>query len=486
MTTDADRKADVDDAIETGTTASPPTGDGLTNLPAATLAHLLRQRRCSAVETLDAHLARIETHNPVLNAVISVDAERARERAVEADTALQRGEHWGPLHGVPMTLKDAHDVAGLRTTLGTTELDRPADEDGTVAARLRAAGANIIGHSNVAAWLADHSQSANPVFGRTNNPWDPDRVPGGSSGGAAAALAAGMTPLEIGSDMVGSIRLPAHFCGVYGLKPTEHRVPLTGFFRPPPGTPRPVRIMVSLGPMARDIGDLELALRVIAGPDGHDSDVAPVPLPSTAPRTVGDLRLAVTPQLPGVAVSAAVRAQVERVASEASDAGAAVDERLPDVHWTDLYELFGDLIMTVTGVLTPGSELRNEQRTLAWYLGALARREQLIATWDAFFDDIDAIILPSAMTSAFSHNETRAPIDVDGTPVDYDNQGLLHAFANLTGTPALAVPAGSDRNGMPIGIQIAGPRWSEMELLAMARGLEAAGILPGFRRPEGP
>ena len=476
-------RIDVDNGAGKATTDAAQMGDGLCDVSATELARRLRERRCSAVEALDAHLARIGTRNPTLNAVVSLDAERARERAVAADRALERGEHWGPLHGVPMTLKDGHEVAGLRTTLGTTELDHVAGEDGTVAARLRAAGANIIGHSNVAAWLADHSQSSNPVFGRTANPWNPDRVPGGSSGGAAAALAAGMTPLEVGSDMVGSIRLPAHFCGVYGLKPTEHRVPLTGFFRPPAGGPRPVRLMTCLGPMARDIDDLELALRVISGPDGHDSDVAPVDLAPPAAQPVGGLRLAVAPNVPGVTVSAAVRAQVERVASAASDAGAGVAEGLPKIDWTALYELFGDLLTTLTGIFTPGSGLRDEQRTLAWYLDALTRRDHFIATWDAYFDDVDAIILPTAMTSAFAHNEARGPIDVDGTPADYNVQGLLHAFTNLTGMPALAVPAGSDHDGMPIGIQIAGPRWSEMRLLTIARALEAAGILPGFRSP---
>src|SRR6267143_2007286 len=198
--------------------------DGLCWLPATELARRMRKRQLTAVEVLEAQLERIERHNPTLNAVVSLDAAGARKLARAADAALKRGGIPGPLHGVPMTLKDAHDVAGLRTTIGAVELDRIAKEDGTVAARLRAAGAIIIGHSNVPPWLADH-QAANPIFGRTANPWDTKRTPGGSSGGAAAALAAGMTPLEVGSDLVASIRLPAHFCGVYGLTPTEHRVP---------------------------------------------------------------------------------------------------------------------------------------------------------------------------------------------------------------------------------------------------------------------
>src|SRR5262245_43164531 len=234
-------------------------------MTAKELAGRLRDRTLSAAEALDAHLMRIEKLDSKLNAAVSPDTERARRRRREADAALARGELWGPLHGVPMTLKDGHDVAGLRTTVGTKELDRIADQDGSVAARLRAAGAIIIGHSNVPPWLSDH-QTQNPIFGRTNNPWNLERTPGGSSGGAAAAVAAGMTPLEIGSDLVGSIRLPAHFCGIYGLKSTEHRVPLSGFVRPPESTPRPVRIMASIGPLARSLDDLELALSIIAGP----------------------------------------------------------------------------------------------------------------------------------------------------------------------------------------------------------------------------
>lgn len=323
------------------------------DLPARVLARRISRRQVTAVEALEAHLERIGQRNPALNAVVSLDVDQARGTAKAAAAALQQGERWGPLHGVPMTLKDGHDVAGLRTTLGTVAFDRIADEDGTVAARLRAAGAIIIGHTNVAAGLADFLQSANPVFGRTANPWDTTRTAGGSSGGAAAALAAGMTPLEIGSDLAGSIRLPAHFCGVYGLKTTEHRVPLTGFFRPPEGGPRPVRIMSCPGPLARDLGDLQLALAVIAGPDGQDGDVPPVPLLPRRRRRLKELRLAVAPTLPGATVARDVRRQVERVAAQASDAGARVDERLPDLDWEALDRLFGELVATVTGVFDP-------------------------------------------------------------------------------------------------------------------------------------
>lgn len=460
--------------------------DRFCELPARLMARRLKRRQLTAVEALEAHLERIEERNPGLNAVVSLDVDWARKLAKEADAALRRGEIRGPLHGVPMTLKDAHDVAGLRTTVGTMELDRVAEEDGTVAARLRAAGAVLIGHTNAAAWLADPLQTANPVFGRTCNPWDPARVPGGSSGGAAAALAAGMTPLEVGSDLAGSIRLPAHFCGVYGLKTTEHRVPFTGFFRQPERTPRSVRIMSCLGPMARDLGDLELALGLLAGPDGQDGDVPPVPLGSRRRRRLQELRLAVAPALPGGRVAKSVRQQVERVAAQASDAGAQVEERLPEIDWKDLFKLFGDLVAAITGLFSPGSHLRDEQRKLAWYFAALERRDRLTAAWQTFFEDFDALLLAPAATAAFTHREPGTPVEVDGKKVDYWEVGGVQTICNLTGLPGLAAPAGLDGDGLPVGIQIAGPLWSEMRLLAIARELEREGILPGFQAPPWP
>jgi amidase len=458
-------------------------GDGPCELPARVLARRLRRRQLTAVEALEAHLQRIEERNPALNAVVSLDADRARKLAEAADAALRRDEIRGPLHGVPMTLKDAHDAAGLRTTVGTAELDRIADEDGTVAARLRAAGAILIGRTNVAAWLGDPLQTTNPVLGRTCNPWDPERTPGGSSGGAAAALAAGMTPLEVGSDLAGSIRLPACFCGVYGLKTTEHRVPFTGFFRQPDGVPRSVRILSCLGPMARDLGDLELALRVIAGPDGQDGDVPPVPLDSRRRLRLQDLRLAVAPALPGGKIAKGIRQRIERVAAQASDAGARVEESLPDIDWEDLYKLFGDLVATITGLFSPGAHLRDEQRKLSWYFAALERRDRLAAAWQRFFVGFDGLILAPAATNAFTHREPGTPVEVDGEAVSYWEIGSAQAICNLTGLPGLAVPAGLDEQGLPVGIQIAGPLWSELRLLEIARALERAGVLPGFQAP---
>src|SRR5262244_1674108 len=234
-------------------------------MTAQELATSICHRQVSATEVLEAHLAQIARYNPPLNAIVTLDEERARTRAKEADKALARGEVWGPLHGVPITIKDAIETAGLRTTGGFPPLaDYVPSRDAPVVARLRAAGAIILGKTNLPVLSADY-RADNPIFGRTNNPWDLGRTPGGSTGGGAAALAAGLTPLEIGSDIGGSVRNPAHYCGVYGHRPSETAIPRAGGF-PRADFPNPAGIMAVQGPLARSAVDLELLFDVIAGP----------------------------------------------------------------------------------------------------------------------------------------------------------------------------------------------------------------------------
>src|SRR5437762_1350948 len=289
------------------------------------LAAAIRTGHVSATEVLEAHLAQIDTHNAALNAIVTMDAERARERAREADEALARGQVWGPLHGVPFTLKDAHATAGMRTTTGFPPLaDYVPQEDSTVTARLKAAGGILIGKTNVPVLLADF-QSNNPIFGRTNNPWNLERTPGGSSGGAAAALASGMTPFEMGTDLAGSIRIPAHFCGLFGLKPTEKRVSLAGLIPGLP-TPRSVRIMSCIGPMARTVEDLALLYSIIAGPDERDTEVQPVPVDKMPHLELKHLRVAFAPSFPGLPVAAEIRGAVEQLAKQLRPLCAVVEE----------------------------------------------------------------------------------------------------------------------------------------------------------------
>src|SRR5436190_3517827 len=359
----------------------------LTSLTATELTAAIRDRRISAIEALDAHLAQIARHNPTLNAVVTLDEEGARRRAREADEALARGELWGPLHGLPMTLKDGHSTAGMRTTAGYPPLaSYVPTEDGTVAARLKTAGAIIIGKTNVSQQLMD-IQSNNPIFGRTDNPWNLERTSGGSSGGACAALATGMTPLEVGSDFGGSIRIPSAFCGVFGLKTTEHRVSMAGHIPSLPGVPRTNRIMWSIGPLARSVEDLALAHRIIAGPDPRDPDVPPITPPEQPPLKLAGLRVAWARTFPGVPVAGAISGAIEGLASELDGLGARVEEVLPDVDFGQLARTRTVLSRAARVTFAPTEEEPIE--TLPDYFAAQDRRDDFIRTWELFFDDWD-------------------------------------------------------------------------------------------------
>ncbi|MBO0713409.1 MAG: hypothetical protein J2P59_01545, partial [Acidimicrobiales bacterium] len=243
--------------------------DELAFLPSVELLALLERGELSSRELLDTYLDRLDRHNKAINAIVTLDAERARQRAREADEARAHGESWGPLHGLPVTVKDVFETDGLRTTAGSPDLaDYVPDRDAVLVGRLRGAGAVIFGKTNTPTMAAD-GQTFNPIFGTTNNPWDLTRTPGGSSGGCGAALAAGLTPLSFGSDIAGSIRIPANFCGVYGHKPSFGLIPQRGHIPGPPGQ-RLERDINVVGPLARDARDLDLALSVLAGPRGQE------------------------------------------------------------------------------------------------------------------------------------------------------------------------------------------------------------------------
>ena len=451
-------------------------------LSATQLAAAIQAGRLSATEALKAHLAQIDAHNPTLNAVVTLDTERAYERAREADEALARRERWGPLHGVPFTLKDAHATAGVRTTTGFPPLANfIPQEDSTVAARLKAAGGILIGKTNVHMMLADPAQSTNPIFGRTNNPWDIERTPGGSSGGAAAALASGMTPFEIGTDLSGSIRIPAHFCGVFGLKPTEQRVPLTGLIPGLPGPP-PIRIMSCIGPMARTVEDLALLYTIIAGPDGRDTEVAPVPIEEVPQIDLKNLRIAYAPTFPGFPVAAALREAVEDLAERLSPLCVAVEEaELPQVDFHQELASAGALIGMMTGAFEPNEQ--EQPTTLAHYLEALHRRDQSMLAWEQFFEKWDALLCPPSMMTAFPHCEPGSPLRVDDHDVAYWMVSAHSVLFNYTGHPAVVLPYKVDRAGLPIGAQLIAKRWSESRLLAMAKAL--SDVTGAFRRPPG-
>ena len=449
---------------------------------ATALARAIREKQVSASEVLEAHLTQIAKHNPALNAIITLDVEGARMRAQAADSALARGETWGQLHGVPLTLKDGHSVAGMRTTAGYEPLaGYIPPKDGTTAARLRSAGAIILGKTNVPELLGDF-QSENPIFGRSNNPWNLERTPGGSSGGACAAVAAGLVPLEIGSDAGGSIRIPAHFCGVYGLKPTEHRVSMAGHIPELPGSPRSWRILSVIGPLARDIDDLCLAFRIIAGADGCDTDVPPVSLTQETPPPFQGLRIAWTPTFPGVPAADDICHAIESLATELTHLGSRVEVRLPEVDFIQQSALFVELFEYVLTVFQPQPE-GTQPISLANYFTALDRRDAFIFAWDHFFDDWDVLLCPVAMTTAFEHCPKDTPILVNGEQVGYWEMLSYCTPFNLTGHPAIVLPLAQDRNNLPIGIQIVGRRWGDERLLAIAKTLSQ--LTRGYRRPPG-
>ncbi|PZV37452.1 amidase [Mesorhizobium kowhaii] len=446
------------------------------------LAAAIATRKISAVEALDAHLAQIDGHNEAVNAVISLDREGARERAKKADAAQARGEAPGPLHGVPFTLKDMHETAGMKTTVGFPPFaDYVAKRDSPVVARLKAAGGLLMAKTNVAIMLSDW-QSNNPLFGRTGNPWDLQRTAGGSSGGAAAALCAGMTPFDVGTDMQDSIRLPAAFCGVYGLKPTEHRVSLAGAFPDPGGAARSVRLMSCLGPLARSAEDLSLVYQIIAGPDGSDTDLAPVPVEDMPKLDPGTLRIAFASSFPGFPVASAISAAVENLARQLQSAGAIVKEaKLPKLDLHDDLEQGGALIGMMMEAAQP--EPPEEPTPVSRWFEALARRDRSILAWDRFFENWDALLCPVAMTTAFPHCEPGTPVQLDGKEQSYWMLPAYGAFFNYSGHPALSMPCGQDGGGLPIGLQLVGKRWSESRLLGVARAIEP--LTGGFRRPPG-
>jgi amidase len=471
------------------------------------VAAAIRERHVSAVEMVDAYLARIARHNPALNAIVTLDEENAHARALEADAALARGENWGPLHGVPVTIKDSFATAGLRTTSGFAPLGNyvPA-VDATVVARLRAAGAIVLGKTNLP-MLVHGFQSDNAIFGRSNNPWNLERTPGGSTGGGAAALAAGLTALEVGSDYGGSVRIPAHYCGVYSLKPTEHRVPTFGHIPDLPGRPRGVRHVATPGPLARSVQDLMLALQVIAGPDPRQPEVPPAPLVPTPPQPWGALRVAWADDFGGLPVTRETRTALAGLVGALEQRGCRAAQCLPDnFEFPDVWETYGELRQCeVGGAMSPeleeecavnfgvnadsdDPEMRGMARrlnaTLRQYTDTLTKRDAHIAAMELFFESWDVLLCPVTVSPAFPHCVPGTPIDVDGRPVPYrlGGTGYTSPF-NLTGHPVVVLPLAHSAEGLPIGVQVVGQRWSEMKLLAIAEQLVE--LTGPFQRPPG-
>jgi amidase len=458
------------------------------------LAAAIRGRRVSATELTELFLERIRRHNGALNAVCTLDEAGARRAAKAADEALARGEPSGPLHGVPMTIKDALETAGLRTTGGHPPLaDYVPSSDAPAVARLRAAGAILLGKTNVPPLSADY-RADNPIFGRTNNPWDLERTPGGSTGGGAAAVAAGLSAFDVGSDLAGSVRTPAHFCGLFGLKATERRIPNAGHIPEAPGQPRAVRHMNVLGPLARSVEDLELITRLISGADPREPDVPPMPWGKPAEKALKAYRFAWSTSFAGIPVTRDTKQAIGKLAGELARLGCAVEEGNPDGFDFDAaWETWGEIAIAeraATGRERSAERVAALNATLGeqWavargsakgvhaglgeYMVALNRRDALIAALEKFFERVDAFLCPVSVGPAIGHVPFGTPIEVDEHRVPYFIAGTAYTCPfNLTGHPAVVLPLARSQDGLPIGVQVLGKRWSEPALLALCRKL---------------
>jgi amidase len=446
--------------------------------PAVEAAQLVRRKAISARELTEALLTRIEGVNPTINAVVELRSEEALREAEAADRAEAP---LGPLHGVPMTVKDSFDVAGLHTTWGNPAFaDYVADSDATVVRRLKAAGAIVVGKTNVHFMLADFGQTANELYGVTSNPWDTERTPGGSSGGGAAALAAGLTFLEYGSDLVGSIRIPASYCGVYGLKPSVGIVPLTGF--QVPGTapsPPETTYMSAVGPLARSASDLRTALEATAGPERPASNAYLWQLASPRHSRLDEFRVGFVFDHENAPVSSEVAELLSDAIGAIGAAGVAVVEGWPEgIDPVAAAESFGFHV----GLFFAYHE--QEQIDPSQLVAQQLRRLQARAAWSEYFDQTDVFLCPANFTPAFPHDTRPFEERTIATPEGerpYDRQPFWISHASLPGLPAVVAPVGTTPSGLPVGLQILGPLYEDDTALTFAELL--AEIVGGYERP---
>ena len=441
---------------------------------ATKLAAAVRTKSVSALELTDAAIARIEARDGPINAVVVRDFDRARDQARQVDLRVAKGADL-PLAGVPMTVKESFNVAGLPTSFGLEfAKDYRPTQDADAVRRLKDAGAIILGKTNVPAGLTDY-QSDNPIYGRTNNPHDLSRSPGGSSGGSAAALAAGMVPLELGSDAGGSIRVPASFCGVYGHLSSFDIISLEGFGPPVGGLIAQGRNWAAAGPMARDPADLALALGVLAGVEGRNAVAYRLALPLPRYGRLRDYRVFVLTGHPTASVDSKIIAAIDELAANLERAGASVSresELLPSLAETQaLVEKF----VEVARARMPSLGGPPPKVTVTDYVDCITAQEVIRRQWDAFFQAFDVVIAPCYATPAFPHISEPDPwpglnrtLRIDGADVPYAPQHAWALMAGMPQLPATVAPIGRTRGGLPIGAQFIGPFLEDLTTIAFA------------------
>ncbi|MBI1210081.1 MAG: amidase [Alphaproteobacteria bacterium] len=435
-------------------------------------ADAVRTGACSAREACEAAIERIEKLDGPIHAVVVRDFDRARVAAKQIDASRTRDDK-RPLLGVPMTVKESNDVAGLPTTWGVQGFkDLAVHEDSVAVARLKAAGAVILGKTNVPVALADW-QAVNPVYGRTVNPFDHSRTPGGSSGGAAAALATHMIPLEFGSDIGGSIRVPAHMCGVFGHKPTYGIVPLKGHGFP--GTDGADVDLAVVGPLARTARDLSVALDAVAGPmpdSGWRLD-----LPAARQASLRDYRVLVLDTHPSVTTASNVREPLNAIGSALEKAGVSVLRQangVPDL--AAAHQDYGAMLTAITTRGVPGVKPIDAH---AW-MELTDKQMRLARQWRDVFADVDVVLTPCFGVPAFPHDDNpdwgQRTLVIDGETTRYGAQVAWPGVATFPGLPATAIPIAKTREGLPVGAQAIGPMFGDRTTLAFAQALQEAGL----------
>jgi Asp-tRNA(Asn)/Glu-tRNA(Gln) amidotransferase A subunit family amidase len=466
-------------------------------LPAATMAEWIRQKKISPVELVEAHLRRIEQLNPVLNAFSHLDAEGALRQAQQAEEKLAHGAAVGPVHGVPFTIKSSIDVAGLRCEVGTKlRAGHVPQQDAPLVARLRAAGAVVLGTTNTPELLMAY-ETDNLLHGRTNSPWDAQRTPGGSSGGEAAAIAAGCSAAGVGSDAGGSIRVPAHFSGICGLKATPGRIPATGHFPPSGG---PFALLGVVGPMARTVRDLQLMFEVMAGPDDADVCSAPIPLRAVSNAELKGICIGFFEDDGATPVTPETRAAVRRAVRALEEQGFAVAPFLPHgleearQAWRVFFLRTAEHIIRgmaagreseLSPVLRNFLEIAAAEPplTLERFMSAWSARDAARTRLALQMREFPILICPVCAIPAFRHGERAWTIESRQVGYLHPQRDVMSyaEWFNLTGNPAAVVPVGSSPEGLPIGVQIVGRPHEEELVLAVAEKVESA--CAGWRFP---
>lgn len=450
------------------------------------LSEALQEKQLSSRELLENYLQRIDKLNPALNAVVTLDADRALEAAAAADEETARGESRGALHGLPTTIKDAIETAGIRSTGGATELKHHVPvQDAPAVARLRSAGAIVFGKTNVPRWSGD-IQTYNDLFGATNNPWDHSRTTGGSSGGAGAAVATGLTSFELGTDIGGSVRIPSNYCGVCGHKPSFGVIPQRGYLDHVGGGTTDADINV-FGPIARSAGDLALLLDVLAGPTGENTKAWRLELPAARHGDIREYRIGTWLDDPACEVDSDVVSALTNAADLLRSAGAEVTAERPPIALADASALFASLISAAVSVSTDKETADAFGGTHRTWLDHDEARARMRAVWSDWFRDHDVLLCPVMPMPAFPHDHHGTIMDrtvtINGRQRPQIDTLSWTGLVGVACLPSTVVPVGFTPGGLPVGVQVVGPYLEDRSSLFVAAQL--AELTGGYRPPPG-